>query len=197
MGNRSLSDEKGSEVSRILVDVDGVLADFHTEFLRMLSYTTGRHVRPEQVTDFDFLSVATTQELKLTWANVDNTEKWCYSLPPFKGIGRALFELRKTHEVIAVTAPRFGKYWMCERAQWLFDHGFDEDTVIFTAAKQCISGDVFIDDRLENIQSWCSHNRHGWGFLVDRSWNQGDAAGQNWQRVPDLKTAVDLIRDRG
>jgi 5'(3')-deoxyribonucleotidase len=181
---------------RILIDCDNVLCSFTAEFLIMLSYTSGRYgLREEQVKDFDFKSVATSRELALTWKNVDETKEWCASLPALSGIDHQLRILRSAgHEVVAVTAPRFGPYWMYERAKWLDDHGFGKDRMIFTHAKHCVTGDVFIDDSLENVQKWTAANPTKLCILVDKSWNQKVFDPTDvWVRVADLKEAVDLI----
>jgi 5'(3')-deoxyribonucleotidase len=188
---------------RILVDVDNVLCNFTGPFVSVLNYTTGKHnITPDQVTDFDFRSVASQRALEWAWTEVDNTKGWCASLPALSGIDHQLRILRSAgHEVVAVTAPRFGPYWMHERAQWLFDHGFGKNEAIFTHAKQCVTGDVFIDDSLENVQKWTAANQ-GLGILVDAPWNQhggksgfAEGAHNRTRRVKDLKEAVDIIQD--
>jgi 5'(3')-deoxyribonucleotidase len=70
--------------------------------------------------------------------------------------------------VVAVTT-RFkpSKTWAFERDAWLSElFGFNtDDDIIYTGAKELVYGDVFVDDKPDNIIKWKKRHPNGLAIL--------------------------------
>jgi 5'(3')-deoxyribonucleotidase len=151
----------------ILVDVDGVLADFTPTYLHELEKATGRHYIEADVTDFDFRKcVCTAEEDAAVWRTLSETPGIVYNLPTYPGAFQFLKELRELGRVVACTKPA-GPRWAGERYHWLLDCGFAPADIVLCGDKNLVKGDVLIDDCIQNLDEW----EHGPGILVERPWN--------------------------
>lgn len=102
---------------------------------------------------------------------------FCSDLPVCEGAQSAIHSLReKGLDIVVVTSPWHGsKFWMGERHEWLVKHfDFDHHQIIQTSAKHRIKGDLFVDDKPENVQKWADHNNWSGAFLWDTPFNQSD-----------------------
>lgn len=148
----------------ILFDVDGVLADLHTAWLKrynleyndklvvndMTQWDIECLVKPECGTKiFDFLDYTIYEEVK-----------------PFRGALTAVRYARQWSRVVFVTTP-------CNnhggaKLVWLNKHGFEVDKKDYIEChdKSLIRGDVLIDDCPENLLNFV-----GLAILFDRPWN--------------------------
>jgi 5'(3')-deoxyribonucleotidase len=161
-------------MTRILVDCDGVMADFTSEYLNVLHLQTGRDVPHTAITEFDFAKcgICTPDEDKEVWAHIKARPGAIRGLRAYPAIGTALADLRELGDVVCVTGPVWGSSWAEERFQWLAEYGFSAKTVVFASNKALIAGDVLIDDALHNLQDWRLENHRGFGICVDRPWNR-------------------------
>lgn len=152
---------------RVLVDVDGVLADFEGHARKEAGYTS-------EVTEMDFGMCLTNVER----ANVENSAirmGFCASIPLYVGAQRFIRLLHESHDVYAVTAPwQSSTHWEYERRRWLRVAGFDRDKIIScpSAAKALIGGDVLIEDTPSTLVRWLHAHPNGLGLLRDLPWNQ-------------------------
>lgn len=71
------------------------------------------------------------------------------------------------HEIYWVTTPWSPcKEWGQVRRDWLKRHfQVDPKDVVITGSKFLIDGDVFIDDRIDNVLQWREHHPEGKGLL--------------------------------
>lgn len=157
---------------RILVDVDGVLADFVNGAL----HHVGGRLREHEITAYDMVSLMTKTEVE-AFRSIATTPGFCYGLKPYAGAREALDRLRKDHDVRIVTAPFKGsRTWHDERLSWLRDKmGVDEDHVIFASKKEkpFIGGHVLIEDHGPTLEEWQKEQVRTSGILIRRPWNQG------------------------
>ena len=165
---------------RVLVDVDGVLADFPAAVLQFCNtYGCAPGARPwvlEDVKEHDILKALRLEHLQErldTWcADTD----MCRSLPLYDGAQAFVEELKSFAEVVIVTAS-YGAVpnWNHARLAWLEEHfGIDKADVVFAKRKELVAGNMLIDDKLRNIDAW----RNAWGHqgcaaVFDRPWNRG------------------------
>lgn len=157
----------------ILVDCDGVMADFVSPVLRIVELLQGRTISFEEVTEFDI-----AKALKMTPAQSSAmieqilTEGFTDSLAAFEGAREGVDKLREIGDVFCVTSPFRSPYWMHERQLWLErEMGFKKSETVHTSAKQLVRGDYLIDDKLDTLFSWESSNPGGHGVLVRAPWN--------------------------
>ena len=159
---------------RILVDVDGVLADFTGSFLRCYRLYGGEVPdgwQPSTWTCIDRLPSVGAR--KAAWEHPDLFRV----MEPLPGALDALWHLNHDHDVRLVThiAAPWGVH-VPARMRWLERHCRFLDTtrqVIVTSEKDVVSGDVLVDDYPANLRRWLRANPDGSGALVNQPWNQG------------------------
>mgnify|MGYP001576197444 CR=1 FL=1 len=163
----------------ILLDVDGVLADFITANLRTLHAFGAGPFAHDDVTAWsieDSLGLTSSQRarMKARWSEPG----FCASIPPYEGAQAGVEALRAIGEVYAVTAPMWsGPTWQHERTEWLVKHfDFRREDVVSTAAKHLVRGDVLVEDKPEALHRWSSSWPDGLGVL----WHQPYNAGAEW-----------------
>lgn len=105
------------------------------------------------------------------------------------GAQRALEDLRRDFEVVAVTSPAISSpYWAWERTQWLLAAGFTREQIVLTHGKHLIDADFLVDDRPKNLA-----NFYGCRLLFHQPWNRLSQIGT---RVRGWKAAVQFIQGR-
>jgi 5'(3')-deoxyribonucleotidase len=175
---------------RILLDVDGVLADFPAAALRWLN---GRAVGPgtltiDQIHEHDILKAFQLEHLQ------DDFDQWCIDtevcrhLPVYDGAQALVEGLRTIGEVVILTSPYAAvPHWQHARLAWLEEHfGIAKEDVVFAKRKEFVGGDMLLDDKLRNIEAWSAAWPWGAAVVFDRPWNQG---GEH-ERVPDHGAAL-------
>jgi 5'(3')-deoxyribonucleotidase len=179
-------------MKKILIDCDGVLADFTKLYLDLHFAHHNRAFQHHHVTNFDFTAcIATKEQDDRIWRHIDQTPGLVRGLQWLPGAQDALEELRKLGRVICVTSPHHGPTWMPERLAWLREEaGFDKKDVIFASDKTPVGGACLIDDNTRNIRDWhCSKLRGEWaeGVLYSQPWNGKSALSNlradSWEQV--------------
>jgi 5'(3')-deoxyribonucleotidase len=184
---------------RLLLDCDGVLADFTGPCLEVLSRHMGQEYHREHVTHWHIKEVLSVPEniWDMTLAEM-KLPNFCSSLPVFPGAVDAVQRLKAYADVFIVTSPLDGPYWAWERERWLLRH-FDipPGRVVSTSAKQVVDGDILVDDKTQTLVEWekeqCGlsvqwvtpHNLHdGWMGLSTCNWDEllGIVKGYSWIR---------------
>ncbi len=179
--------------NKILLDVDGVQADFVTAYLGMLNLVTGRAHRYEDVTNWQFSKcVSSPEEDREVWGLIDRSPGLVRNLGWHDGAEKGVAALRALAPVRAVTSPHYGPHWVPERAHWLMDRGYAKRDIIFCSAKEDVPGTLLVEDRLANAVDWAQHHPNSLSILMNAPWNQGPLPG-NVIRVRNWEIAVDVI----
>lgn len=156
---------------RILLDCDGILADFvgaTLDYLNMGPVVKGYMLTPDQVDGCDIakslgLDDFDSGRLYSHWRSAG----FASALKPYYGAKDFVRELRKRGDVVVVTTPlKDSLTWCWERTAWLSRH-YGLTDVVFTRDKSLVSGDVLIDDHPTQLQ-----NFPGRRILLDRPWNR-------------------------
>lgn len=189
-------------MTRVLLDCDGVLADFIGAALTIVAEVTGRTCAREDVDRFDFAAALklTPDEKRAVYAPISDREGWWSRLPVMPGARDGVDRLRAVADVYVVTSPwNSCRTWHHEREAWL-RHYFDLPAkhLIVTAAKHVCAGDVFVDDRTDTLIEWNAanplglavqwqtpHNRlDGWPGVGTSSWDELiEFAGTTWRTM--------------
>ncbi len=173
----------------ILLDCDGVLADFGAGYLGAFVEETGDVVGTDQIDRWDMhkctffikaaeaIGVTTTELRRRVDAHVSRPG-FCSSLAVTHGALSAVERLREIGDVYVVTAPWDSSVtWMHERAHWIHRKlGIPRSHVIQAARKHLIAGDVFVDDKASHVAEWAERWPQGHSILFDLPHNQ-DASG--------------------
>ena len=161
-------------MSVVLLDCDGVLADFVGHLIDRL-HAQGHEV-PRDVTDYDFLRGFGEATGKASRALLKDAGHW-RSIPPYEGAAGFVDEIRACgHEVVIVTSPWLScEAWAHARREWLAEH-FDVEArdLIVTSRKELVRGDVFIDDHATTVTAWAEKNPRGHALLMNRSYTVAD-----------------------
>lgn len=175
---------------RILIDVDGVLADLVGALCAELA-TRDSVVTPEDFTSYPFEDILTPQEMRIITHHMA-MPGFCSSIPWYPA-GRTFLEcIKEAGEVVAVTKPfQASRTWAWERQQWL--HGVVSH-VVHTGYKECIRGDLLIEDCFDHIEAWLFENPQGRAVMIDRPWNQATRQIPRMFRAHSYGEAVYYVR---
>jgi 5'-nucleotidase len=183
-------------MTRVLLDCDGVLADFIGPVLDLVYLVTDRRHTHEQVDRFDFAACLdlSPDEKRAVRDVISGTEGWWRSLPVLPRAQDGVRRLREVADVYVVTSPwNSCKTWLYEREAWLKEHfGIPHSHVLAGSAKHLVDGNMLVDDRTETLTRWrdchqynvdgsivalpvlweTPHNRlDGWDGTSTRSWD--------------------------
>jgi 5'-nucleotidase len=174
---------------RILIDMDGVLADFDGEFIKRWRerYPDQFHIPMQERTLF-YVKDQYPQHLQPQVMEILLEPGFFREMMPIEGAREALIEMNALRlEVFLCTSP-FSPYQNCvlEKYQWVDNYlGPDwVNRIILTKDKTLVRGDILIDDKPQitgiDVPSW----EH---ILYDRPYNQGvqkrRLTWKNWKKV--------------
>lgn len=180
---------------RLLIDCDGVLSHFLDAYLSVVNHVLKRNHTEEDVTEWAIeRALGLTEEQQKEIHSYVASRGFATHLQPYDGSIEAMTRLRANHDVYIVTSPLHGSpTWMHDRERWLESTmGISRDRVIHTAAKHCVSGDVFIDDKPENVRNWQAAHPNGIALLWHQPYNwapehRGDLmVCHSWQHLFDI-----------
>lgn len=176
---------------RILLDIDGVCADFITPCLAAITVHTGKQFDPTAIDDWDIMKALhiAADDAAAIYRSMQ-VPGLCRSMPVYPGAVEGVQRLRAHGDVWAVTAPFGGPHWMHERDQWLVEElGFRKADILHVRsdAKHAIKGDVLVEDKTSTLVRWQAHHPTGRGVLFQRRYNERDgwpgAAATTWSGV--------------
>lgn len=153
---------------KLLIDVDGVLADFVGGVRRTLNLPADWAPTRFELQQ-DPLVGPRWKELCAAIAEPG----WCLGLHEFADTYADLcFKLiTNGHEVQFVTSPwKSSPHWVAERTEWLQAFFGPDARVVFTSEKHLVKGDWLIDDKPEHVDAFRATYRPA--SLVAASYNQ-------------------------
>lgn len=148
----------------VLLDCDGILANFVGAALQTLFDVTGKRFESSIVTSWEVFD-SIPEPYKASQKQVYDALKshgGCASIPVYPEAVEGVRMLADLATIVVVTSPFKGSMtWMYERELWLTKHfGDNIKYVIHTAHKERIHGDVFIDDKAEHVNAWAKYWAH-------------------------------------
>jgi uncharacterized HAD superfamily protein len=148
----------------IALDIDGVLADFVTPFLRLLETRVGgAPIDPASITDPNFQSHPFLTKEIIYDCMVDTSydpQFWRVLAPlPSQSQWQSLNRLSCQHEMVFITHRWVRDTYDIDQltCDWLRQHGIDNPVVHFTQEKKSelvnqLEVELFVDDRHENCE---------------------------------------------
>ena len=177
---------------RILVDIDGVVADLVGALCSVLR-VHGFDRYPKDITTYHFQDTLSPDEQGVVDAAM-RSPGFVASMPWYPGAPAFLGSLQKCGEVVGVTRPyEHSRTWVHEREQWL--QGYLDKTV-HTAHKELVAGDFLIEDSTDNAVKWAAAHPRGTAYLLARPWVRAVSA-PNIEWVPDYAAILRRIHMRG
>ena len=177
-----------SNKKTVLLDVDGVLADFAGELLRW----AGPQFTRDQPTEWDLTKALGIEARQTLFDEYASEPGFCESLPLIDGAQEFVESLRRVAHIVIVTSPySAARLWTFERLRWLDKHfGISKHDVIFAKRKYLVRGDIMIDDAPHNIDQFVFVG--GRGILVSQPWNLAHAD-LSAERAASLSHALELV----
>lgn len=181
---------------RVLVDVDGVLADFIGSALRIVNGLFGTSHVPEDVTEFsiaDSLGL-NAEQASLMKRAIGGSPRLAGGLAVLPGAKDGMRALREVADVYIVTSSwDSNETWEYDRKAWLKrNFGIGHHDIVFTAAKHLVYGDVLVDDKTSTCEAW----REAWPNGVAVQWRTPHNRRDAWSGVSasDWSHLVDLVQ---
>lgn len=177
----------------VLVDCDGVLADYVGAFLRMMREHHGATYERHQVTAFDFSSLQHWHTVgPMAWP-LTKREGFCRDIAPLPGAVEGFRRLREIVDVEICTTATDSLHWVHERNEWLAKH-FDvsRKDIHYTHKKHRIDAAALIDDSGENLDLWAQHRPDSMALLWDATYNRAF----KHERVASWDALIDIVKHR-
>lgn len=176
---------------RILIDVDGVLANFVQHSLPVLEELTGQAWKMEDFHAWDLFDTI-DRKYEAPFFDAVNKLGWCRSIPVYPGAQEGIKAVQEVGEVYIVTSPmNHVPTWTHEREGWLKEHfGIPHKKVVHTSAKYLCIGDILLDDKPANIESWAKEHPRGLGLLWDQPYNRSQEVGRRVSTWAEVVSAV-------
>lgn len=158
----------------ILVDVDGVLANFVGAVLDFINEKHGTILTPDDI--HDDLNKSIPQYYDNDLIKFITSKGFCQTLQVLPGAKEAIDKFKSNNfKIIFVTSPYLNApTWTYDRLKWLKKHfGAKRDDVIFARNKKYIDGLTLIDDLPRNCIEWHNYQNSLIGAtLFSRPWNK-------------------------
>ncbi len=187
---------------RVLLDIDGVCADFLTPFLDRINHhmmETNIWDRPRHVGEMRVWDAYDAFEVPPEIRTIVDAEVvspgFCTELLPFSGACVGVRDLMDFADVYVVTSPwTSSETWEYERRRWVKKYlGIDKSRVISTSAKHVCAGDYIVDDKKATLIEWqrCHPDGEAIRFLGPANMYE------DYERhsVGNFVELVELIRD--
>ncbi len=183
-------------MSVVLVDCDEVLTGFVPHVLNTARMYYGVDVNPEEISSFDLFA-----QLGLNKKAQNNLKDefvsragWWESMPIRPGADGFIGDLQaRGHEVVVVSSPwlncpgwESARRNLLRREFWLQPKQF-----ISTSDKARIRGDVFIDDKVSNVEEWSQINEGRLAILVDQPHNRENTTLLRLRSFEEILQAID------
>ena len=177
---------QGQNLSEILVDMDGVIADFEQAVLSrfQIQYPQKRFIekkdRKEFYIDHDYIALGSSHLVK----DIIETKGFYASLPLINGAKVALTEMeKKGYEVFLLSSPLQNyRHCVLEKYEWVKRNLGPAWTkkIILAREKTVVMGDILIDDRPNIVGA----DKASWKHVY---FNQPYNAGYNKPRIKNWK----------
>lgn len=137
-------------MKRILVDMDGVLADVYTRFLELYEEETGIRKKMDELTG-NLEGEAFPEVFR--WVG---TPGFFRTIPVMPDSQRVLKLLNDTYEIIVVSMATEFPASLTDKQLWLNDHFpfISWKQAVFCGNKSLIPGDIMIDDHFKNLDNF-------------------------------------------
>jgi len=137
-------------MKRLLVDMDGVLADVYSRFFDLHEEETGIRLT---VQDIIGLKEAEAFPSQLNWVN---SPGFFRTIPVMAGSRKVLEKLNVQYEVVVVSMATEFPNCLTDKQLWLMEHYpfISWKQIVFSGRKDIIQADIMIDDHVKNLDKF-------------------------------------------
>ncbi|MGQ9621434.1 MAG: 5' nucleotidase, NT5C type [Bacteroidales bacterium] len=137
-------------MKRILIDMDGVLADVYRYYFEIYKKETGRSLT---VGDVAGKLEAEAFPCQLRWVT---TPGFFRSVPVMKGSVEGLRRLNKEYGVVVISLATEFPGSLTDKQLWLHEHFpfISWRQIVFCGDKSLIKADIMVDDHLKNLDNF-------------------------------------------
>lgn len=172
------------------IDVDGVVADLHSEWIRRYNRDYRDQITAEQLTQWDAEKWPIKRECGKKIYDYLRQPDLYKDVKPFPGAVDSIKDLRdRGHRVVYVTSNAKGmtdqKWEWLERYEFLPSGRYTAEDLVVAHDKRLVKTDVLVDDKLATVM------RHPYPtILMDQPWNRS----LNWStRALDWPDAMSML----
>lgn len=139
-----------NKMKRILVDMDGVLADVYSRFYELHEQKTGQRLT---IDDIAGLLEAEAFPDQLSWVR---SPGFFRTVPVMPGSQESLKHINEKFEVIVVSLATEFPTSLIDKQLWLNDHFpfISWRQIVFCGNKSIIKADIMIDDHPKNLDNF-------------------------------------------
>ncbi|MEM9327479.1 MAG: 5'(3')-deoxyribonucleotidase [Bacteroidota bacterium] len=132
---------------RLIVDMDGVLADIYEQYITMYSEESGKRVSKQDVLGQSELEAFPNSKEYL------RRPGFFRNAPVIDGAIKVLQDLNEAYEVFIVSSAMEFPNGLQEKYYWMEEHFpfISWRQLVLCGSKQVISGDIMIDDHFKNL----------------------------------------------
>jgi 5'-nucleotidase len=137
-------------MKRVLVDMDGVLANVYQSFFELHEKDFGKRL---SIQDIIGLKESEAFPNQLKWIN---TPGFFRSIPVMRGSQEGLRKLNDHYEVVVVSMATEFPVSLTDKQLWLIEHFpfISWKQTVFCGCKDIVQADIMIDDHLKNLDSF-------------------------------------------
>jgi len=159
---------------RIICDIDGVVADLHTEWYRRYNADWHDNLTVEKVTSWDLTKFVKPECGANIFAYLLQPDLY-EQVQPIEGAIEAVKELQSRYNVLFATGCAFGT--ADQKVWWLQRYGLTEPEGVFypknfvaIQRKELLVGDILIEDHPETVLRWLMVHSEGAAIHFLRPW---------------------------
>lgn len=154
-------------MKRILVDMDGVMADIYTRYFELYKQETGLTKSPDEI-----IGLKETEAFPqaLRWVEKAGFFR---NLPVIPDSQRVLKQLNESFEIIVISMATEYPASLTDKQLWLNDNFpfISWKQVVFCGNKSLIPADLMIDDHFKNLDNFDGETIM---FMQPHNFNAGD-----------------------
>jgi 5'(3')-deoxyribonucleotidase len=178
----------------VLLDCDGILADFVGAALDFVQMKTGERPDRDVIETWDIWDHL-DPELEEVFTEYVGRQGFCKSILPYDEALRGFPLLAAVADVHIVTSPFVtAPTWTHERSEWLEQYfGIPHHRVHHTGTKYLTRGDYLVDDHPKHIREWLLNRRDhylGHALLWDTPHNRRE---EGLWRVKSWEELVSIV----
>lgn len=188
----------------LLLDMDGVIADFHGTLLDAYNLKHQKDIKLEQCTHFEF-SICLGKDIHDDMEKIYNAPGFFAGIRAFEDAKLIVPQLLDLADVEICSAPtkikdkvtgekKLNAHCAFEKINWIHEKfpALSKD-ITLAINKFRYKADILVDDALHNQARWCKAHPQGLGLLINQPWNQTQRLPRNCVRT-NLKEAPSIIK---